>query len=845
LSLSTKNKFQLTNTLLYGEKVSKSTLEMSTRMMCNFMGFFKIVPTIARRQYFNDANFTVKAPKFKSVIFHRGDIDKAKRVVIKLGSAIVARDNEDGLALGRLASIASELQLSGRQVLIVTSGAVAFGRQKMRHERLLSMSLRQTLSPNSFGTETTIDKRVCAASGMLGLMTVYEQLFAQYGISTAQVLLTKPDIESDERRRVLVSTIESLLSLKVVPILNGNDAVAPEQKDGLGDNDTLASKISAAIAADLLITLSNVDGLYTCPPGQEGSRLLTHFSPSSKSNLIFGDGSKLGTGGMQSKISWAEWALDHGVVSVICNGKSENVIRNVMNGRKIGTLITAVEPEEIPVEEQAVKAREALQLLSTLSNDVRSEIVIKLAELLKEREKDIIAANDVDIDDATKAGGGGAFCCYFQIVRLNSKMFNYFHSGLENVKIARLKLTKDKLHNLYEGLLQISNSAKTTLGKSLRRIKVAEDLHLEQVTIPIGLLLVIFESRPDCLPQISSLAIASGNALLLKGGHEALNSNSCLLEIVQEALTSVSPRLKDAVTMANLLQLNQYIDLVIPRGSSDLVKKIQQQSHGIPVLGHSEGICHVYLDKDCDHEKAIKIVINSKCDYPAACNAAETILVHRSLLKNGQFFDKLCQQLTEHGVTIFSGPKLAESMQFSPPLARSMKHEYGSLQCTLEVVEDVEGAEKHILKFGSSHTDCIVTENSETAEHFVRHVDSACVFVNASTRFADGYRFGLGAEVGISTGRIHARGPVGIDGLLTTKWILRGNGHTLDDFATGGRYTYSRIHNMMISCSVNCFRIEIRDIIDMMDPGLRSGYHQQQVEHRGPGEGVKSLVVEQ
>ncbi|KRX90325.1 putative delta-1-pyrroline-5-carboxylate synthase [Trichinella pseudospiralis] len=820
---------------------------MLTRTMCS-LGFFKIVRTIARRQYFSDANFTAKAPKFKSIILHRADINKAKRVVIKLGSAIVARDNEDGLALGRLASIASELQLSGRQVLIVTSGAVAFGRQKMRHERLLSMSLRQTLLPNSFGSETTIDKRVCAASGMLGLMTVYEQLFAQYGISTAQVLLTKPDIESDERRRVLVSTIESLLSLKVVPILNGNDAVAPEQKDGLGDNDTLASKISAAIAADLLITLSNVDGLYTGPPGQEGSRLLTHFSPCSKSSLIFGDGSKLGTGGMESKISWARWALDQGVVSVICNGKGENVIRNVMSGRKIGTLITAVEPEEIPVEEQAIKAREALQILSTLSNDIRAEIVIKLAELLKAREMDIIAANRVDIDKATKA-------------------------GLENVKIARLKLTKDKLHSLYEGLLQISNSAKTTLGKSLRKIKIGEDLLLEQVTIPIGLLLVIFESRPDCLPQISSLAIASGNALLLKGGQEASNSNSCLLEVVQEALVSVSPRLKDAVTLASilsvqsihttddsettfsivnkrediedLLQLNQYIDLVIPRGSSALVKKIQQQSQSIPVLGHSEGICHVYLDKDCDHEKAIKIVINSKCDYPAACNAAETILVHRSLLKNDQFFDNLCHQLTEHGVTIFSGPKLAESLQFSPPLAKSMKHEYGSLQCTLEVVEDVEGAEKHILKFGSSHTDCIVTENSETAEHFVQHVDSACVFVNASTRFADGYRFGLGAEVGISTGRIHARGPVGIDGLLTTKWILRGNGHTLDDFAAGGRYTYFRIHNIMITCSVNCFRIVSRDIIEMMDQGLRSGCHRQQVEHQGPEEDVKLLAVEQ
>uniref|UniRef100_A0A8C4GQD8 Delta-1-pyrroline-5-carboxylate synthase n=1 Tax=Dicentrarchus labrax TaxID=13489 RepID=A0A8C4GQD8_DICLA len=717
---------------------------------------------------------------------HRSELRQAKRIVVKLGSAVVTRGDECGLALGRLASIVEQvamLQNQGREMMIVTSGAVAFGKQRLRHEILLSQSVRQALHSGHNQLKDmslpVLEARACAAAGQSGLMALYEAMFTQYSTCTAQVLVTNLDFHDDEKRQNLNSTLQELLRMNIVPIINTNDAVVPPPEPNsdlqgvisIKDNDSLAARLAVEMKADLLIALSDVEGLYDSPPGTDDAKFIDIFYPGDQQSITYGTKSRVGIGGMEAKVKAALWALQGGTSVVIANGTNPkvtgHVITDIVEGKKVGTFFSEIKPAGPTVEQQTEMSRNSGRTLASLHPDQRSEIICHLAELLTERQEEILAANKMDMDLAVNAG------------HLPPAMLN------------RLSLSPAKLNSLAIGLRQISVAAQDSVGRVLRRTRVAHNLELEQVTVPIGVLLVIFEARPDCLPQVSALAIASGNALLLKGGKEAANTNHVLHKLTQEALSMHG--VKEAVQLVStreevedLCRLDKMIDLIVPRGSSQLVRDIQRAAKGIPVLGHSEGICHVYVDANASIDKVLKIVRDSKCDYPAACNAMETLLIHRDILRT-PLFDQIIDMLRTE---IHAGPRFASYLTFSPSEAKSLRTEYGDLECCMEVVDSMQEAVDHIHKYGSSHTDVIITENEDTAEQFLQQLDSACVFWNASSRFADGYRFGLGAEVGISTARIHARGPVGLEGLLTTKWVLRGDGHTVADFSEHGTMKY-------------------------------------------------------
>ncbi|KAK4319601.1 hypothetical protein Pmani_009491 [Petrolisthes manimaculis] len=718
----------------------------------------------------------------KAAFQHRQQLSHARRIVVKLGSAVVTRQDGCGLALGRLASIVeqcAELQNEGHELLMVTSGAVAFGAQKMAQELIMSLSMRQTLSGRESlrGEEvrSMLAPRASAAVGQSGLMSLYEAMFAQYGVKVAQILITKPDFYNSETRQNLNSTINELIALNILPIINTNDAVTPppqvdeevSKKLDIRDNDSLAARLAVEVDTDILILMTDVDGIFNKPPKSEGARLMDTFVPDMIEDVEFGQKSSVGTGGMDSKVKAASWALERGTSVVICNGLGQGVIKGIMQGRKIGTFFTNNNDSGLEVEVLAKNARQGSRVLQKLSPTERADAILTLADLLQSRQPDLLVANQQDLEEASK-------------------------TGLSTAMTSRLRLTPAKLNSLSDGLRQIAMDSKTILGRTLTKTLIAENVELRKITVPIGVLLVIFESRPDCLPQVAALAMATGNGLLLKGGKEAYYSNHALMELVKESLTTVgAPGAISLVTkrddISDLLQLEGDIDLVIPRGSSDLVRTIQEQSRSIPVLGHAEGICHVYIDKNADLEKAVKIVVDAKCDYPSACNAMETLLIHREIFENSRIFTSVCQALQREGVAIQAGPRLASLLTFGPPTAKTFKVEFSDLECIIEVVDGLDDAIDHIHQHGSSHTDVIVTEDPQAAEHFLGAVDSACVFHNVSSRFADGYRLGLGAEVGISTARIHARGPVGMEGLLTTKWVVKGDCAVASEFSRGKR----------------------------------------------------------
>ncbi|GAA0156071.1 dehydrogenase [Lithospermum erythrorhizon] len=691
-------------------------------------------------------------------------VKDVKRVVIKVGTAVVTR--ADGrLALGRLGSLCEqieELTSQGYEVILVTSGAVGVGRQRLRYRRLIHSSFADLQKP-----QVELDGKACAAVGQNGLMALYDSLFSQLDMSAAQLLVTDSDFRDPHFRKQLSETVKSLLSLKVIPVFNENDAISTRRapyEDSSGifwDNDSLAALLALELKADLLVLLSDVEGLYTGPPSDPQSELIhTYIKEKHEGLITFGDKSRVGRGGMTAKVKAAVYAADAGIPVVVTSGFAVNNIIKVLRGERIGTLFHRYASKwassgDGNARDMAVTARECSRRLQAISSRERCKILLDVADALETNENLIISENEADVVDAQMA-------------------------GYEKSLVSRLALKSGKISSLANSI-RVLAKMEEPVGRVLKKTELADGFILDKTSSPLGVLLIIFESRPDALVQIASLAIKSGNGLLLKGGKEARRSNAILHKIITSAIPeNVGERLIGLITsrdeIPELLKLDDVIDLVIPRGSNKLVSQIKASTK-IPVLGHADGVCHVFIDKHANLEMAKRIILDAKIDYPAACNAMETLLLHKDLLQTDAL-NKLLIELQTKGVSLYGGPRASKQLKI--PEAQSLHHEYSSLACTVEIVDDVHDAISHIHRHGSAHTDCIVSEDHEVAEIFLSQVDSAAVFHNASTRFSDGYRFGLGAEVGISTSRIHARGPVGVEGLLTTRWIARGTGQVVD-----------------------------------------------------------------
>ena len=397
--------------------------------------------------------------------------------------------------------------------------------------------------------------------------------------------------------------------------------------------------------------------------------------------------------------------------------------------------------------ELAKNAKQASKKLATLSTDIKNKALLAIAEALDTNKAIIFEANKLDLQESEG--------------KISQSVYN------------RLKLDENKMRDMIQGVVDVYE-LEDPINKILLQRTLDTGLILTKKSCPIGVLGIIFEARPDVISQISALAIKSSNAVILKGGKESANTNKAIMSVIQEALNNVEEFPKNVLTQVfsrddvkEMLEQDKYIDLIIPRGGNSLVQFVKENTK-IPVLGHADGICHIFVDESADLEKAKRIVIDAKTQYPSACNTVETLLIHKGFKHK----DELLNSLKDAGVRL----------EFTP---ESWHIEYSDKVLSVKTVNSLDEAIEHINEYSSGHTESIITEDRENAQIFMSAIDSAGVYHNVSTRFADGFRYGFGAEVGISTNKTHARGPVGLEGLTIYKYTLQGNGDIVADYVEG------------------------------------------------------------
>ena len=682
-----------------------------------------------------------------------------QRIAIKIGSNVLTRTDGtlDVTRMSALVDQIAELYKAGTEIIVVSSGAVASGKSMITPSHTLS----------------DVDQRqLFSAIGQAKLINRYYELFREHGIPVGQVLTVKENFSSPSHYQTQQNCMSVMLENGVIPIVNENDTISLSELM-FTDNDELSGQIATMMEVQALVILSNIDGIYNGDPAEPDTHILRVIRPEDDlSAYIRPSKSSHGRGGMQTKATIARKIAAQGITVYIANGKRNDILTDLM-ARPDTTPCTYFPPADpavkaaLPWEEPAAPrldevftaVRTASLALPTLAPEETDRLLRAIAEAIEQHTDDILAENRKDLE------------------RMDTT----------NPKYDRLKLTTERLRDMAEGVRHVAELP-TPLGRTLKETTRPNGLHIRRVSVAFGVIGVIYEARPNVTLDVAALCLKSGSACVLKGGHDAECSNRAIVSVIHSVLDAFGldrhtvellPPTRKATTA--LLHARSYVDLLIPRGSSALIDFVRQQAT-IPVIETGAGICHTFFSRRGDVEKGAAIVCNAKTRRVSVCNALDCLLVDADRLTD---LPRLCAPLARHRVTLYAdqparlaleGHYPAELLQ--PATPESYGTEFLDYKMAIRTVTGLDEALAHIRTYTSHHSECIVTEDATEAERFRRDVDAACVYVNAPTSFTDGGQFGMGAEIGISTQKLHARGPMGLEEITTYKWLIEGNGQT-------------------------------------------------------------------
>lgn len=678
-----------------------------------------------------------------------------KRIAVKVGSNVLTR--ADGtLDITRMSALADQiaaLHKSGIEVILVSSGAVASGKSE--------------ICPT--GTLDEVDQRqLFSAVGQAKLINRYFELFREHGIPVGQVLTVKENFASHSHYVTQQNCMKVMLENGVIPIVNENDTISLSELM-FTDNDELSGQIATMMDVQALIILSNIDGLYNGAPTDPTAHILREIRPDDRLDDYIQSGkSSLGRGGMHTKTRIARQIAALGIDVYIANGQRNDILTDLME-RPEETPCThflpstkpagsnAPSPSSPSLEETFVAARAASLHLLALSDEEINRTLLAVADAVEEDTPLLLEENRKDLARMSPSDS----------------------------KYDRLKLTEARLKDIAAGIRHVG-TLPSPLGRILKESTLPNGLHLQKKSFPFGVIGIIYEARPNVTLDVFALCLKSGNACLLKGGSDADQSNRALVRTIHRVLSRLGidtrcvgllPTTHEAAT--ELMHAEKYVDLIIPRGGSRLIDFVRREAT-VPVIETGAGICHTYFDRDGDLTKGTAIVLNAKTRRVSVCNALDCLLVDRRRLSD---LPQLCAPLAEKEVTLYADAPAYAALQghypnewLRPATEEDFGREFLDYKMAVKTVEGLDEALAHIRRYSSRHSECIVTEDTATAARFCRDVDAACVYVNAPTSFTDGGQFGMGAEIGISTQKLHARGPMALEEITTYKWIVEGNG---------------------------------------------------------------------